>query len=96
MIKGVIPCPICKKDPGWDDFDIECGLPYGERKYFCCGITAKSAKIWNQYAAAMELARALVKVHKVYRMPLILIEGQLNNAVEAENEAKERVLEVFK
>ena len=64
-------------------------------RYECCGIHAVSLILWNQYAAAMALAKAMVKVQKVYHMPLIKIEGQLSDAVKAEDEAKEHVMEVF-
>ena len=57
-------CPLCGKVPGWHDFDIEARIFGGERSYFCCGMKASTAVLWNQYAAAMELALELVKLEK--------------------------------
>ena len=82
-------CPLCGKVPGWHDFDIEARIFGGERSYFCCGMKASTAVLWNQYAAAMELAR---------------LEVEFENC-EPEDEykyqdiiawARDRVLEVFK
>ena len=90
-----LKCPCCggEHDVLIDLFDKHGKYPKG---YSCCGAEFRELEHWNQYAAAMELAKAVVKVNKIYHMPLIRIEGKLNDAAKAEDAAKERVLEVFK
>ena len=82
-------CPLCGKVPGWHDFDIEARIFGGERSYFCCGVKTYTEKLWNQYAAAMELARLEVKFENCepedeYKYQDIIAW------------ARDRVLEVFK
>lgn len=91
----IAQCPICGEEPKWIPIT---GWESGWKTdmLMCCGYGSTAVRGWNKYAAAMELARAMAEVKKIYRMPLILIEGKLNDAVDAENAAKERVLEVFK
>ena len=80
-------CPLCGKVPGWHDFDIEARIFGGERSYFCCGMKASTAVLWNQYAAAMELARAEVA--------LVGADDRFTEAASTRNAAFLRVLEVF-
>ena len=90
---NIAKCPLCGNEPKIKHWS----LVGGDVSIHCCGVTIDGGeKQWSQFAAAMELAKVMIRIRKIYRMPLVDIEGQLNDAVEAENEAKERVLEVFK
>ena len=76
----IAKCPLCGKAPGWHDFDIEARIFGGERSYFCCGMKASTAVLWNRYAAAMELAKGFV---------------DKSISIKVYNALHERVLEVF-
>jgi len=52
-------CPICSRNPCWDDFNIAAKIPNGERAYYCCGVRVATAVLWNQYAAAMHAQKEL-------------------------------------
>jgi hypothetical protein len=78
-VSEIAKCPICNGVPSkrqWIDMV----------DYVCCGIDCSGLKLWNQYAAAMELAKAHVvwseengNIHEFNRL----------------NRASMRVLEVF-
>lgn len=100
-MRDVLPCPICwSQDVIQERESGDCQIEYWkEYECFSCGDNAptfRTKESWNQYAAAVALAKAMVKVQKVYHMPLIKIEGQLSDAIKTEDDAKERVMEVFK
>lgn len=82
-------CPMC---------DSDLILSGTAHLYYCCTrcMLRCDRKDLPRVAAAMELAKAMIRVKKIFRMPLVEIEGQLNDAVKTENEAKDHVLEVFK
>ena len=93
----IAKCPVCGKVPGWHDFDIEARIFGGERSYFCCGMKASTAVLWNQYAAAMELAKAEADAsNAVWSVPLERLEPAVEAAEDMLFQAKMRVLEVFK
>lgn len=94
-------CPLCGKVPGWHDFDIEARIFGGERSYFCCGMKASTAVLWNQYAAAMDLAKATRTLEDAMEP---LNSGKLKMgkalpairlAMEDQKVCEQRVLEVF-
>lgn len=63
----------------------------------CCGMEAVGIKLWNQYAAAMELAKAEVAAsNAVWSVPLERLEPAVDAAEDMLFQAKMRVLEVFK
>ena len=88
----IAKCPICGKEPGWHDFDIEARIFGGERSYFCCGMKASAAVLWNQYAAAMELA----KRHKELDNYKGVNPNIVTDLVHGITVAEHYVLEVFK
>lgn len=60
----IAKCPVCGKQPNVQHWSCEAG----DYSVYCCGVTADGWKIWNQYAAAMELARELAKLEKCERI----------------------------
>lgn len=82
----VANCPVCGKEPKktvpWTS-----GETYNQ--FSCCGIIANGEENWNRYAAAMELARAVLRLHN----------DDTKTAHQWEffvEEAEKRVLEVWK
>lgn len=98
----IAKCPLCGKVPGWHDFDIEARIFGGERSYFCCGMKASTAVLWNQYAAAMELAKTTRTLEDAMA-PLNSGKIKMGEALPAirlamtdQKACEQRVLEVFK
>lgn len=88
-------CPRCGKPPRKQDSDP--GY-YNLKTYYCCGhaVYADDEKPWNQYASAMELARAEVSASNVvWSVPLERLEPAINASEDMLFQAKMRVLEVF-
>ena len=56
MSEEVANCPLCK-NPQVEMLN-EHSTPVGA---YCCGVRCDSAEKWNQYAAAMELAKTIVE-----------------------------------
>jgi hypothetical protein len=83
-------CPLCGKDVKksiWrPEYEGCAGSVVITVK--CCGIEATSITLWNQYAAAMELARAELELDRCNPE----YEHQWQFYIE---EARKRVLEVF-
>ena len=94
----IAKCPVCGEEPRVDDVDAP------HYSYHCCGhaVFADDGTKWNQYAAAMELARAHVTLENAMEplnsgklkmgeaMPAIRI------AMEDVRACEQRVMEVFK
>ena len=83
-MQKVANCPVCK-NPQVEMLN-EHSTPVGA---YCCGVRCDSLELWNRYAAAMELARAVLRLHKDDSKTA----HQWEFFVE---EAEKRVLEVFK
>ena len=87
----IAKCPLCGKDVKksiWrPEYEGCAGSVVVTVK--CCGMEALTVELWNQYAAAMELARAVLRLHKDDSKTA----HQWEFFVE---EAEKRVLEVFK
>jgi len=81
-MNGIAKCPVCGKAP----VKMVFGAGWAQDGYKCCGHTANTLKQWNQYAAAMELARFTVqmKTYRAYCPEMAFLHAQ------------DRVLEVFK
>ena len=88
----IAKCPLCGKVPGWHDFDIEARIFGGERSYFCCGMKASTAVLWNQYAVAMEYAKTTAYW---FSLPDGIKHPDDARAEKAMTDAETRVLEVF-
>lgn len=78
----VANCPVCGKGPMTYPYTY---IPFA---YECCGVKCYSIEKWNRYAAAMELARAVLRLYtddsKTAHQWEFFVE-----------EAEKRVLEVF-
>jgi len=72
-------CPRCGKTPTKMVF----GAGWAQDGHRCCGHTTDTALQWNQYAAAMELARAT-------------FDYQDYDCIDALKPAKQRVIEVIR
>lgn len=93
------PCPICGKHPMFPPTYDPCE-PSPEAVE-CCGFAAYTAGLWNQYAAAMKLAKATRTLEDAME-PLNsgkLKMGQalpaIRLAMEDQKACEQRVLEVF-
>lgn len=62
-----------------------------KKSYACCDAEIHGLRLWNQYAAAMELAKISVLFHKSKTTPSFMA-----HAREEIKKAERRVLEVFK
>ena len=93
----IAKCPVCGKDVKrsiWrPEYEGCAGSVVVTIK--CCGMEAVSVPLWNQYAAAMELARAEVAIAKAMEVPLDRIDAALDAVDGWQENARERVLEVF-
>ena len=58
MPEEVANCPLCGKEPMIYPYTY---IPFA---YECCGVQCYSIEKWNRYAAAMELAKAEVKLER--------------------------------
>ena len=83
MSEEVAKCPLCGE---WPMIYTYSYIPFA---YECCRVKCYSIEKWNRYAAAMELARAVLRLHKDDSKTA----HQWEFFVE---EAEKRVLEVFK
>ena len=80
-------CPRCEKHPDRIRFDAGgCG-------YRCCGAEFCCATYWNQYAAAMELARS--EVNRAETIKHADSDEEIHAAHNEQQDALKRVLEVF-
>lgn len=83
----IAKCPLCGKIP----IKMVFGAGYAQDGYRCCGCTFDNTKLWNQYAASMELAKAETKTTKAIE------DGAAFDCARIDlSAAKMRVLEVFK
>ena len=78
-------CPMCGKSP----IKMVFGAGWAQDGYKCCGHTTETLKQWNQYAAAMELAKLEVEFENCKPKE----EHQYQEMI---GWARERVLGVFK
>ena len=87
----IAKCPLCGKDVKntiWrPEYEGCAGSVVVTVK--CCGMEALTVELWNRYAAAMELAMEVLRLHKDDSKTA----HQWEFFVE---EAEKRVLEVFK
>ena len=91
----IAKCPICGEEPDIliDLFDKHEKYPKG---YDCCEVQCRTLTTWNQYAAAMELAKAeVVTANATCGVPLDRLEARIEANRRLLSEAKMRVLEVF-
>ena len=80
----IAKCPVCGHDPNLIFY------PPGEEVFRHCGVEITHRKQWNQYAAAMELAK---KLKELSQCDINTQHAHVEKQVEA---AERRVLEVFK
>ena len=55
----IAKCPICGETP-LDKWEVTSARVF-QTGQMCCGVDCSTNERWNQYAAAMELAKAIVK-----------------------------------
>ena len=92
----IAKCPCCGDGPDIlvDLFDKHGKYPKG---YSCCGAELAELDQWNQYAAAMELAKAEVAAfNAAFNVPLERLEAAIEASEDMLFQARMRVLEVFK
>ena len=89
----IAKCPLCGKDVKrsiWrPEYEGCAGSVVVTVK--CCGMEALTVELWNQYAAAMELAKATCQREHIRRN----IFNDWDKYDENLLQAKQRVLEVF-
>ena len=95
----IAKCPLCGKDVKrsiWrPEYEGCAGSVVVTVK--CCGMEALTVELWNQYAAAMELAKAEVAAsNAILSVPLERVEATVEAGEDMIFQAKMRVLEVFK
>jgi hypothetical protein len=83
-MEEIVNCPLCGKRPTKMVF----GAGWAQDGYKCCGHTTDTLRLWNQYAAAMDLARAEVK--------LMDVSDKSSWYADVRDAAYHRVLEVLK
>ena len=83
----IAKCPICGKEP-----EVWCRDEEIRIRIVCCKHAAYSTPGWNQYAAAMELAKTKQKRETIGRN----IFGDWDEYDEKLWQAERRVLKVFK
>ena len=68
----IAKCPLCGDEPNilFDLFDKREEYPKG---YSCCEVECRTLTTWNQYAAAMDLAKATADTDGRTDIPLALI-----------------------
>jgi len=91
----ITKCPICGEEPLCPPDEGCAGSVVITIK--CCGMEALTVELWNQYAAAMELAKAEVASSNiVWSVPLERLEPAIEASEDMLFQARMRVLEVFK
>ena len=86
----IAKCPRCGETPKRIQYKA------GGFGHSCCGAEFFCTTYWNQYAAAMELAKAEVAAsNAVWSVPLERLEPAVEAAEDMLFQAKMRVLEVF-
>ena len=94
------PCPICGKHPMFPPTYDPCE-PSPEAVE-CCGFVAYAAELWNQYAAAMELAKATRTLENTMaplnagKVTIGAVLPAIRLVMEDHTACEQRVLEVFK
>ena len=89
----IAKCPVCGETP------MELVASFGKSfvAIACCGAEFRKKELWNQYAAAMELARATAEYGNELGFDEIRIDNGGDDPVVGRiNDAAMRVLEVFK
>lgn len=93
-------CPICGGVP-LDKWEVT-SVRVFQTGQACCGVDCNTNKLWNQYAAAMEMAKATRTLEDAMAL---LNSGKLKMgealpairlAMEDQKACEQRVLEVFK
>lgn len=82
----IAKCPMCGKNAT----EMLFGAGWAQTGFSCCGFSAHTIKKWNQYAAAMELAK---KLKELSQCDINTQYAHIEKQVEA---AERRVLEVFR
>ena len=84
----IAKCPMCGNSQveTLNEYTIPSGA-------YCCGVWCSSLEKWNQYAAAMELAKA--ELYALETVQQIDSDEEIYEAFNIRNEARKRVLEVF-
>jgi hypothetical protein len=94
----IAKCPICGKSAT----EMLFGAGWAQTGFSCCGFSACTIEKWNQYAAAMEHARATIELENAMKplndgkRPMVKAFPRIKAAMERVQECESRVLEVFK
>ena len=100
-MKEIAKCPLCGKAPRVEPSDP--GY-YDLKTYHCCShaVYADDEKLWNQYAAAMELAKATRTLENTMaplnagKVTIGAVLPAIRLVMEDHTACEQRVLEVFK
>ena len=93
----IAKCPVCGKEP-----EVWCRDEEARIRIVCCKHAAYSTSGWNQFAAAMEHAKATVELENAMKpldsgkRPMVKAFPRIKAAMERGRECENRVLEVFK
>lgn len=88
-MSDIAKCPVCGGKP-LDKWEVT-SVRVFQTGQMCCGVDCNTNERWDQYAAAMELAKAEVKL-----LDSIQAYAGYDQALIDRTKARERVLEVFK
>lgn len=88
----IAKCPLCGKDP-----EVWCRDEEIRIRIVCCKHATYSTPGWNQYSAAMELAKAEVAAsNAAFNVQLERLKAAIEASEDMLFQARMRVLEVFK